>query len=80
VKPSCDIGANVKQGDLLAIIDTPELDKQLEQARADLAFAKSNLALSKTTAGALAGAGQDAFRFPTVHRSGRRQPQHDAGR
>jgi RND family efflux transporter MFP subunit len=45
-----DIGAKVKQGDLLAIIDTPELDKQLEQARADLASAKSNLALSKTTA------------------------------
>ncbi|MGA6982855.1 MAG: efflux RND transporter periplasmic adaptor subunit [Candidatus Sulfotelmatobacter sp.] len=45
-----DIGAKVKQGDLLAIIDTPELDKQLEQAQADLASAKSNLALSKTTA------------------------------
>jgi RND family efflux transporter MFP subunit len=45
-----DIGAKVKQGDLLAIIDTPELDKQLEQARADLETAQSNLALSKTTA------------------------------
>ena len=45
-----DIGAKVKQGDLLAIIDTPELDKQLEQARADLETAKSNLALSKITA------------------------------
>jgi RND family efflux transporter MFP subunit len=40
----------VKKGDLLAIIDTPELDKQLEQVRADLASAKSNLALSETTA------------------------------
>jgi RND family efflux transporter MFP subunit len=45
-----DIGAKVKRGDLLAVIDTPELDKQLEQARADLTSAKSNLALSKTTA------------------------------
>jgi RND family efflux transporter MFP subunit len=45
-----DIGAKVKQGDLLAIIDTPEVDKQLLQARADLETAKSNLALSKTTA------------------------------
>src|SRR5580693_5943938 len=50
VKWFYDIGAKVKQGDLLATIDTPELDKQLEQARADLASAKSNLALSKTTA------------------------------
>jgi multidrug efflux pump subunit AcrA (membrane-fusion protein) len=36
VKWFYDIGARVRQGDLLAIIDTPELDKQLEQARADL--------------------------------------------
>ena len=34
----------------MATIDTPELDKQLLQARADLETAKSNLALSKTTA------------------------------
>jgi RND family efflux transporter MFP subunit len=50
VKWFYDIGAKVKRGDLLAVIDTPELDKQLEQARADLETAKSNLALSKTTA------------------------------
>jgi RND family efflux transporter MFP subunit len=50
VKWFYDIGARVKQGDLLATIDTPELDKQLLQARADLETAKSNLALSKTTA------------------------------
>jgi len=45
-----DIGARVKKGALLAVIDTPELDKQLEQARADLETAKSNLALAKITA------------------------------
>ncbi|HUK17862.1 MAG TPA: biotin/lipoyl-binding protein, partial [Bryobacteraceae bacterium] len=45
-----DIGARVKKGDLLAVIDTPELDKQLRQARADLETAKANLALAKITA------------------------------
>jgi RND family efflux transporter MFP subunit len=45
-----DIGARVKKGDLLAVIDTPELDKQLEQSKADLQTAKSNLALAGITA------------------------------
>jgi len=46
-----DIGSHVKQGDLLAIIETPELDQQLAQAKADLATAQSGAALAKTTAG-----------------------------
>lgn len=50
VKWFYDIGARVKKGDLLAVIDTPELDKQLQQAHADLETAKSNLALAKITA------------------------------
>ena len=45
-----DIGARVKKGDLLAVIDTPEIDKQLQQARADLETARSNLVLAKITA------------------------------
>jgi RND family efflux transporter MFP subunit len=45
-----DIGARVKKGDLLAVIDTPELDKQLQQAKADLETSKANLALAKITA------------------------------
>jgi RND family efflux transporter MFP subunit len=49
VKWSYDIGARVKKGDLLAVIDTPELDKQLQQSRADLETAKANLALAKIT-------------------------------
>ena len=38
-----DIGAHVTQGQLLAEIDTPEVDQQLEQARADLKNAQANL-------------------------------------
>src|SRR5579863_7076223 len=45
-----DIGAQVKAGDLLAEIETPDLDQQLLQARADLASAQANAALAQTTA------------------------------
>ncbi len=43
-----DIGAHVKQGQLLAIISSPEVDKQLLQARADLTTAEANAGLAKT--------------------------------
>jgi RND family efflux transporter MFP subunit len=42
-----DIGAHVRQGQLLAVISTPEVDKQLLQARADLATAKATAGLAK---------------------------------
>jgi RND family efflux transporter MFP subunit len=45
-----DIGAHVKAGQLLAEIDTPEVDDQLRAARADLANAEANYALAKSTA------------------------------
>jgi RND family efflux transporter MFP subunit len=45
-----DIGGRVKNGQLLAEIDTPELDQQLQQARAELATAKANYELAQTTA------------------------------
>ena len=45
-----DIGARVKAGQLLAEIDAPEVDDQLQQARADLANAKASYALAASTA------------------------------
>ena len=39
-----------KPGQLLAEIDTPEIDQQLQQARADLATAEANARLAQTTA------------------------------
>jgi RND family efflux transporter MFP subunit len=44
-----DIGSHVNKGDLLAEIDTPEIDQQLAQARADLTTAQANLGLAGTT-------------------------------
>jgi len=50
-----DIGAHVKKGDLLAVIDTPELDKQVAQAEADLATAQTNAGNAKVQADRYAG-------------------------
>ncbi len=44
-----DIGARVKQGQLLAVIETPEVDQQLEQAISTLDTAKANLELAEIT-------------------------------
>jgi RND family efflux transporter MFP subunit len=44
-----DIGARVKAGQLLAEIDTPDLDQQLNQGKADLAAAQSNENLAEMT-------------------------------
>ena len=46
-----DIGTSVKKGQLLAEIETPEVDAQLRQGRADLATAQVNLRLAQITAG-----------------------------
>jgi RND family efflux transporter MFP subunit len=43
-----DIGSHVRQGQLLAVISSPEVDKQLLQARADLLTAEANAGLAKT--------------------------------
>src|SRR6202035_1945156 len=44
-----DIGTQVTKGQLLGEIETPEVDRQLSQAEADLATARANEALSTTT-------------------------------
>jgi RND family efflux transporter MFP subunit len=44
-----DIGTPVRKGELLAVIETPELDQQLASAKADLATAKSNAGIAKVT-------------------------------
>jgi RND family efflux transporter MFP subunit len=44
-----DIGTSVKQGELLAEIETPEVDQQLRQAQADLGTAEANYELARTT-------------------------------
>ena len=43
-----DIGAHVKKGQRLAVIESPELDQQLAQARADLATTEANSVYAKT--------------------------------
>jgi RND family efflux transporter MFP subunit len=45
-----DIGEHVTNGQVLAEIDTPELDQQLAQAKAELDQANASLELAKTTA------------------------------
>jgi RND family efflux transporter MFP subunit len=44
-----DIGAHVKKGQLLAEIETPEVDQQLQQSRSNLATAEANLQLAEIT-------------------------------
>ena len=42
-----DIGAHVKKGQLLAVIESPEIDQQLAQSKADLATAQANAGNAK---------------------------------
>ena len=63
-----DIGSRVRQGELLAEIDTPEVDQQLIQAKADLDTGKANANLSKITATRYRGTDQDRRRLQTGSR------------
>ena len=62
-----DIGAKVKQGDLLAEIDTPEVDQQIAQARAQLSQAEAGLVLAKANS---AFSKQNAERYEKLAPSG----------
>ena len=50
-----DIGAQVRKGDILAVVDTPELDQRITSSEGDLAKAKADRALARTTAARWAG-------------------------
>jgi RND family efflux transporter MFP subunit len=50
LKWNTDIGAKVAAGDVLAEIDSPELDQELNQSRAALAQAQANLILARSSA------------------------------
>lgn len=45
-----DIGSRVRKGQLMAVIESPEIDQQLQVAEADLKSTEANLDLAKTTA------------------------------
>jgi RND family efflux transporter MFP subunit len=47
---TADIGTKVEAGEVLAAIDTPELDQELNQSRAALAQAQANLMLARSSA------------------------------
>lgn len=68
-----DIGARVTSGQLLAEIDTPEVEEQLQQARADLATATANYELAQKTAERW----QELLKSNTVSKQGADQTHGD---
>jgi RND family efflux transporter MFP subunit len=70
---SADIGQHVKRGQVLAEIETPEVDQQLEQARGDLKNAQANLEISQLTAGRQ----EDLFKRKSVSSEQRDQAASD---
>ena len=71
-----DIGAQVHKGEVLAVIDTPELDQQIEQAKADLQNAVAARDLSQTTAQALE---QPSHARRRLQAGGRRKDERSSG-
>lgn len=52
---NADIGRHVQVGELLAVIDAPEVDQQLRQAQADLKTAQANAADARSAAARVQG-------------------------
>ena len=75
-----DIGAHVRKGQLMAEIETPELDQQLQVAEADLKSAEANLDLANTTADPLSQPAQDQLRLQAGDRPGHRRRRSQKGR
>jgi RND family efflux transporter MFP subunit len=68
-----DIGSRVKQGDVLAEIETPEVDRQLDQARADLKNAQANMQLAQITG----NRAEDLIKRNTISKQEHDQAQSD---
>lgn len=68
-----DIGTRVEAGELLAEIDTPEIEEQLQQARADLATASANYELAERTSARW----QELLKSNTVSKQGADQTQSE---
>ena len=72
-KRYADIGARVRAGQLLAEIDTPEVDQQLQQARAELATARGERAAGADHRRTLSRSDQDRLGVATGPRQRQRQ-------
>ena len=70
--------ATSRRAKSLADIDTPEIDQQLAQARADLVTSQANLSLVDSDGHALPGPDQDRFRFTPGPRQCQRRPRRQA--
>ena len=73
-----DIGAHVQQGQLLAEIETPEMDQQLDQARPNSKTAQANEQLAADHRGPLAESAQNRQRIEAGDRPGGQRSERDA--